>query len=109
MRPDTPTADAVQDQMVRLVGSGALRNSERLCHLVRFAIAKTLEGQTGSLKESVLGVEVFRRKPGYDSRSDAIVRVEFARLRSRIRAYYSSDGAADEVVIDFPTGSYIPV
>ncbi len=75
---------------------------------LRLAVERTLEGKADELKEYLVGVEVFDRKPSYDPRVDPIVRVEARRLRSKLKAYYESDGRADAVVIELVKGSYAP-
>ena len=57
----------------------------------------------------MIGVEFFRRTPGYDPKKDPIVRVEAHRLRRRLRAYYSQEGAGDKWRVNLPKGSYSPV
>jgi len=75
---------------------------------LRMAVEWSIEGRGDELKEYLLGVEVFDRKPTYDPRVDPIVRVEARRLRSKLKAYYECDGRADAIVIDFVKGSYAP-
>ena len=52
---------------------------------------------------------MFDRGPEYDPRIDPIVRVEARRLRTKLKAYYSSSGRDDQLRIEFPKGSYSPV
>lgn len=48
------------------------------------------------MKETVIGVEIFDRAPGYDdTRSDAVVRMEAGKLRARLAEYYSGPGARE--------------
>src|SRR5207302_5522506 len=61
------------------------------------------------LKESLVGVEVFGRRPDYDVRVDSVVRTEAARLRARLAEYYANGGAGERVVIELPKGGYRPV
>jgi len=76
---------------------------------LRMAVEWTLDGKGGDLKEYLLGVEVFDRDPAYDPRVDPIVRVEARRLRSKLKQYYDGDGRGDDIVIEFPKGSYAPL
>src|ERR1700687_34937 len=80
-----------------------------MSRFLRFAVERALSGQSEQLKEYVLGVEVFDRKASYDPRVDPIVRVEARRLRSKLESYYASEGGADELIIEFPKGTYAPV
>lgn len=79
-----------------------------MVRFLRLTVERSLAGQAGELKEYLLGVEVFDRKASYDPRVDPIVRVEARRLRSKLEAYYDSDGRADPVLIEFASGGYAP-
>jgi TolB-like protein len=98
----------IQEHVARVTASSAFGNSERLRELLRYTVAQALDGRSASLKESVLGVAVFGRKPGYDSDANSIVRVEFARLRKKLEQYYDAEGADENWRIVFPKGSYAP-
>ena len=76
---------------------------------LRLGVEYALAGRGEELKEYLIGVEVFDRKASFDPRFDPIVRVEARRLRAKLHAYYAGRGATDEVAIEVPTGSYLPV
>jgi TolB-like protein/tetratricopeptide (TPR) repeat protein len=103
-----PSPADVQEYLARITASSSFSNSERLRELLRYTVMEALEGRGASLKESVLGVTVFGRKPGYDSDANSIVRVEFARLRKKLEQYYEGEGAGENWRILFPKGSYAP-
>ena len=98
----------IQQYVARITASSGFSNSERLCELLRYTVMEALGGRSASLKESVLGVTVFGRRPGYDSDANSIVRVEFARLRKKLEQYYGGEGAHERWRILFPKGSYAP-
>ena len=98
----------IQEHVARISASLSFGNSERLRELLQYTVAEAMEGRGASLKESVLGVAVFSRTPGYDSDSNSIVRVEFARLRKKLTQYYEGEGAGESWRIVFPKGSYAP-
>ena len=100
------SADAIQKQLVRIFSSDGFANSDRLKLFLRYAVERTLAGDVGSLKETVIGVEVFGRPVGYDPKADAIVRVEAYRLRQRLRHYYDVEGQADPIRVHLAKGSY---
>src|SRR6266849_884481 len=102
-----PLAD-IQEHVARITASSGFRNSERLRELLRYTVTEALPGRGSSLKESVLGVTVFGRKPGFDSDANSIVRVEFARLRKKLEQYHHAEGAHERWRILFPKGSYAP-
>jgi hypothetical protein len=72
-------------------------------------VQQHLDGKTDEIKESLIGIEVFGRAPGYDTRSDSVVRTEAAKLRGRLTEYYAGEGASDPVIIELPKGGYTPV
>ncbi len=101
--------DPVRKQLDRILCSPGFVRNERLSRFLRFVVQQHLDGRTGEIKESVVGVEVFGRAPGYDTRSDSVVRTEAAKLRARLTEYYSSEGASDLIRIELPKGAYTPV
>lgn len=99
---------AVWEQVNRLVNYPSFARSKRYPDLLRYIVAKTLDGESESLKERVLGIEVFHRLPDYDSTRDSIVRVTAAELRKRLFHYYGDPTHQDELRISLPAGAYVP-
>jgi hypothetical protein len=83
--------------------------SDRLGRFLRFTIEETLSGNAESLKEYVIGTEVYDRKADYQTRDDSIVRTEARRLRTKLNEYYGCEGQNDPIFIYYRTGSYAPV
>jgi TolB-like protein/Flp pilus assembly protein TadD len=108
--PVTESGDeAVRCQLAKILSSSGFARNERLSSFLRFVIVQELAGKGDQLKESIIGVEVFGRRPDYDVRQDSVVRTEAGKLRARLLQYYAGDGAADPLVIDLPKGGYMPV
>lgn len=103
-----PPTDAIRQQLAKIAASRALEGSARLRDLLSYTVSQALAGHGDKLKESILGIEVFGRAPGYNSEASSIVRVEFARLRKKLEEYYGVDGIKDAVRISYPRGSYVP-
>lgn len=103
------TPELVRATLDKILASPGFANAERLTRFLRYTVEETLNGQTDKLKESLLGIDVFGRKPTYDPRVDAVVRTEAVKLRARLRDYYESEGREDEIIIDLPKGGYVPV
>jgi TolB-like protein/Tfp pilus assembly protein PilF len=104
-----PAAGETLAALERMLSSPPFENSERLCRFLRFVIKKTLDGEGGEIKEYLIALEVYGRAPSYDPKVDSIVRVEASRLRTKLREYYETQGREDEVRIELPKGSYVPV
>src|SRR5215469_13793752 len=101
--------EAVQKQLDEVLRSPGFARNERLSQFLRFVIERHLEGRDRELKESVIGIEVFGRKPDYSPKQDPIVRTEARRLRDRLNQYYEGPLGNNGLRIDLPKGGYIPV
>lgn len=106
---DMATADPrIQEHLERVTRSGSFASSPRLCRFLQFIVERRLTGHAEDLKETLIGVHVFDREAGYDTKTDAIVRVEARRLRSKLQEYYEGPGITDPVRITLPKGTYVP-
>jgi adenylate cyclase len=90
----------------KLLGSAPFVKSSRQQALLNYLLEQTLAGHSDRLKGYSIGVEVFGRGSDFDPATDAVVRVEVARLRSKLQEYYAGEGAQDALRIDLPKGSY---
>jgi TolB-like protein len=96
----------VRAELDRILASKGFATAGRLSKLLRYAVDKTLAGETDQLKEYAVGIEVFDRDDKYDPRLDSIVRVEAGRLRTKLDEYYNGDGAGSRLRITLPRGGY---
>src|ERR1700730_10294767 len=99
---------ALRDELERVLSSSCFARAERVSKLLRFVVERQLEGRENELKESIIGVEVFGRRPDYDTKQDSTVRTEALRLRERLSRYYSTEGVQGPFVIELPKGGYVP-
>jgi TolB-like protein/Tfp pilus assembly protein PilF len=109
----TPSAPDIRLQLIRaeldrILASKGFIHSRRAASFLRFIVEYAIEGRGDELKEYVVGLEVFNRKPSYDPRTDPIVRVEALRLREKLAKYYETDGRGDPVRIELAKRSYVP-
>ncbi len=87
----------------------ALAGSSRLSRLLAYIGNKYFSGETDQLQEYNIATEVFgRSKATFNASEDAIVRVEFHRLRKRLKEYYDTEGKDHFLQLVIPAGSYIP-
>src|SRR6476646_3040753 len=91
---------AIREELKRVLDSLTFARQQRLSQFLQFIIERTLEGRHGELKESVIGNEIFGRRPDYNPTADPIVRTEARRLRSLLNEYYVGDGKDDSVIIE---------
>jgi len=106
---ETLSSETVRSQLVKILASEGFARNDRISSFLRFVVEQELSGSGNQIKESIIGVEVFGRRPDYDVRQDSIVRTEAGKLRTRLSKYYANGGAADELIIDLPKGGYRPV
>jgi hypothetical protein len=97
-----------RDALSRIVGSAIFGASPRLTAFLRFVVERALAGEGARIKGYTIAVEALGRATSFDPQSDPIVRVEAGRLRQRLARYYADEGLRDPVVIDLPSGSYVP-
>jgi hypothetical protein len=102
------TPERIRAAVKRIQSGAGLSGSPTLRQLLEHTVELTLNGHAAEIKESTLAIEVFGRKTSFDPRSDPIVRVQARKLRDRLGAWYETDGAQDDVVIEYVRGSYVP-
>jgi hypothetical protein len=93
-------------QIEKLLSSHGLHGSESLCKLLRYLADHALDHPGASPKEYQIATEVFGRPSDFDPHVDSTVRVQAGRLRGKLAEYYASEGAEDQIVVDFPRGTY---
>ncbi|MBT9331553.1 hypothetical protein [Paracidobacterium acidisoli] len=98
----------IKAEMGRILESSAFRSSPRCRQFLQFVVENALEGRHESLKERIIGVEVFGRKPSYLTEADSVVRVRATEVRKRLSQYYAVEPHTGECRIEIPSGSYVP-
>ncbi len=103
----SPDVERVREELKRILASGQFRASNRSCAFLKCVVEKAISGSFDTLKERVLGVELFGRDPLFDTDHDSVVRVAANDVRKRLREYYR-DRPQGGLRISLPTGIYIP-
>jgi TolB-like protein len=103
------SAPAIRQQLRQMLQSSIFVQSDRLSRFLQFIVEHVLGGDQNSLKEYVIGSEVYDRKPPYHPSQDSIVRTEARRLRGKLKEYYETVGKDDPIYIYLRLGSYVPV
>lgn len=99
---------AVQKHLKEIVQGRAFKGSLRSAQFLTYIVEQAIAGNFESLKERLIGAELFQRSPSYDTGEDAIVRVTASDVRKRLLQHYDRYGPASEIHISLPLGSYIP-
>jgi Tol biopolymer transport system component len=105
---DAVSLDEVDRQLERILASRTFARSRRLQDFLRYTVERIKSDPREPLKEYLLAVEVFGRKPSFDPRFDSIVRVQASRLREKLEKYYATEGHGDTILIAVPKGAYVP-
>lgn len=100
------TQALLDDCLSRMLAHPLFTKSPRQQDLLRYLVNQTVSGSAARLKGYAIGVEVFGRGTDFDPAVDAIVRVEVARLRTRLNDYYADAGLSDTLRIELPKGGY---
>ena len=98
----------LQQHLKEVVEGAAFRGSRRSGQFLRYVVDQAIAGHFDSLKERVIGIELFGRSPSYDTGDDAIVRVTASDVRKRLLQHYGRYGTTSKFRINLPLGSYIP-
>lgn len=107
--PAFADVDEIRQHLRRVNGSPEFAPTPRLARFLSYIVETAVAGETDRIKESLIAVEVYGRRPDYNPQIDSTVRVEAGRLRARLSQYYASSGAGDRVRIQVPKGGYVPV
>jgi hypothetical protein len=99
---------SLHQHLKNVIEGAAFKGSHRSGQFLRYIVEQAIAGHFESLKERVIGVELFGRPPSYDTGEDAIVRVTASDVRKRLLQHYGQYGATSELRISLPSGSYIP-
>jgi hypothetical protein len=100
--------ELLQEHLREVIAGPAFKASQRSGQFLKYIVDQAIAGHYESLKERIIGVELFGRSPTYDTGEDAIVRVTASDVRKRLLQHYGKDGAASEFRISLPLGAYVP-
>jgi TolB-like protein/Tfp pilus assembly protein PilF len=106
LRPEQ--ADLVRLHVKQVLASHVFAGSKRIQDFLQLIVGHALDGDFDSLRERMIGAEMFGRPIGYDTGSDSVVRVKATELRKKLAQYYAELPDTPPVRIELPSGSYVP-
>lgn len=98
----------VTDHVEKLLAHPLFRHGKRLPMFLQHVTRLATLSPDDAPKERTLGIEIFGRRPDYDTNADPVVRVTATELRKKLAQYYHADGRDDLLEIELPPGSYLP-
>jgi hypothetical protein len=99
---------SLQQHVKEVIEGDVFKGSHRSGQFLQYIVDQAIAGHFDSLKERVIGMELFGRSASYDTGDDAIVRVTASDVRKRLLQHYGRYGATSGFRISLPSGSYIP-
>lgn len=100
--------EALRQHVREITESKAFKGSHRSAQFLSFIFEQAILCRFDSLKERVIGIELFGRSPTYDTGEDAIVRVTASDVRRRLQQYHGENGRSSRFYVSLPLGSYVP-
>lgn len=104
-----PTEAEVRQVVKRILSSKHFSNAPTKQRFLQLIIEAYIDGREDKLNEYMIGCEVYARDETYNPALDPIVRVGAHGLRKKLQSYYKDDGKEDELILEIPVGSYIPI
>ena len=94
----------LREHLQEIIEGKAFKGSHRSAQFLAFIVNQAITGRFDSLKERVIGVELFGRSPSYDTGEDAIVRVTATDVRKRLFQHYGENGTSSPFRLSLPLG-----
>jgi TolB-like protein/Tfp pilus assembly protein PilF len=98
----------VRDHLKDVFASKAFAGSKRAQDFLQLIVEHALAGRLDSLRERMIGAEMFGRSIDYDTANDAVVRVKATEVRRKLAQYYQESAKRTPVRIELASGSYVP-
>ena len=95
-----------QGLVQRVASSNTFEKSPRLRAFFLHVYRCALENKPEEATEQQIGIQVYRRLPGYSPNEDNIVRSQARVLRMKLEHHFSNQGRAEPIVITIPKGRY---
>jgi tetratricopeptide (TPR) repeat protein len=94
------TAREKTEQLERIISSRTFGEAMKLCPFLRRLVNAEINNET--LGEYSLGRELFEKPENWNTFEETAVRQALLNLRKRLAEYYSTEGARDLAIVEFP-------
>ena len=90
-----------------ILASRLFRSKPQMQRLLSYLVMHTYENNNDALQQRSIAINCLGRNDSFESTKDPIVRIEAARLRKLLEAYYDADEAQQTPLrVSLPKGSY---
>jgi hypothetical protein len=103
------SADEIRSTLTKMLSSRTFKSARGQSKFLAYAVTQSIGGHSEMIKEYWIGRDALGRGESFDPRHDPIVRTQARKLRLRLAKYYQTEGASDQIYIEFRKGSYVPV
>ncbi|MCL2658985.1 MAG: hypothetical protein FWD64_00510 [Acidobacteriaceae bacterium] len=106
--PDSRVVDSdlISNTLEEILDSAPFRSSRQCQDLFRYIVVHSMAHDDRSLKERIIGCEVFGRPLDYNTSDDPVVRIRIGDVRKRLALFYQTLPHTAQVKINVPSGSY---
>lgn len=105
--PLAGSSDERRQLISRILTSAGFCRAPQLQEFLIYISEQSLSnGPVGQVTEQIIGTEVFKRKPGYSTGDDNIVRNYARQLRKRLEEYFLAGGSDEKLIVTIPKGGY---
>lgn len=98
--------ERIRAELALVLASSKFTRSPTQSRLLNYLVEQSIDGHRTDLKSYSVAVEGLGRSPDFDSRGDTYPRVQVARLRKSLDAFYASEGSDHSERLIIPSGSY---
>ena len=95
-------------ELEAVLASKTFARAPNVSRILRYVCEQSLRGDAASIKEYNIAVEALQRPASFSPDEDSIVRVEFSRLRRKLREFYETEGVDHGLQIIVPQAGYVP-
>ena len=103
---ESKESDPRRALIARIVASPGFYRAPQLQEFLAYIAERSISREIDQVTEQVIGTEVFKRKAGYSTGDDNIVRTYARQLRKRLEEYFSTAGADEKLIVTIPKGGY---
>ena len=93
---------------LRIASGRQLFKANQLREILLYLCQRVLSDPATVIREHEIGCNVLGRRADFNPNDDNIVRVQISHLRKKLDEYFSTDGAAELLILTIPKGSYVP-
>ena len=101
--------ELISNQLQHLLAQEEFKRSPILSKFLQYVVLTKLSGHEEEIKEYTIGIKALGRPVDFNPQLDAIVRIHASRLRTILFQYYHGAGRNDNITINMPKGTYVPV